>query len=124
MLRRPPRSTRTHTLFPDTTLFRSVVRGRGEILDRGHASLAEALAHPASFLKRCGKVALGIPAREAAVYLADGEGQARVGCAKGADAAKGRTRGLRPDRKADVTGTKGSERVEPRGRTTIQNKQK
>src|SRR3546814_1050735 len=23
MLRRPPRSTRTHTLFPDTTLFRS-----------------------------------------------------------------------------------------------------
>src|SRR3546814_16633585 len=24
MLRRPPRSTRTYTLFPDTTLFRSV----------------------------------------------------------------------------------------------------
>src|SRR3546814_6648724 len=27
MIRRPPRSTRTDTLFPDTTLFRSVVVG-------------------------------------------------------------------------------------------------
>src|SRR3546814_20994710 len=26
MIRRPPRSTRTDTLFPDTTLFRAVVR--------------------------------------------------------------------------------------------------
>src|SRR3546814_6689850 len=32
MLRRPPRSTRTDTLFPYTTLFRSVVAG--EILTR------------------------------------------------------------------------------------------
>src|SRR3546814_2910224 len=29
MLRRPPRSTRTDTLFPYTTLFRSLGRGRG-----------------------------------------------------------------------------------------------
>src|SRR3546814_6632789 len=29
MIRRPPRSTRTDTLFPYTTLFRSVRRGRG-----------------------------------------------------------------------------------------------
>src|SRR3546814_19847328 len=28
MIRRPPRSTRTDTLFPYTTLFRSVVNGR------------------------------------------------------------------------------------------------
>src|SRR3546814_9483912 len=28
MIRRPPRSTRTDTLFPYTTLFRSAVRGR------------------------------------------------------------------------------------------------
>src|SRR3546814_15282863 len=27
MIRRPPRSTRTDTLFPDTTLFRSVAAG-------------------------------------------------------------------------------------------------
>src|SRR3546814_4546038 len=30
MIRRPPRSTRTATLFPYTTLFRSVVSGRVE----------------------------------------------------------------------------------------------
>src|SRR3546814_18279047 len=33
MIRRPPRSTRTDTLFPDTTLFRSVVQTRiGKLL--------------------------------------------------------------------------------------------
>src|SRR3546814_12432577 len=31
MIRRPPRSTRTDTLFPYTTLFRSVEPDRGEI---------------------------------------------------------------------------------------------
>src|SRR3546814_4966193 len=30
MIRRPPRSTRTDTLFPYTTLFRSVERGPGD----------------------------------------------------------------------------------------------
>src|SRR3546814_16097634 len=34
MIRRPPRSTRTDTLFPYTTLFRSAV-GRRHALDRG-----------------------------------------------------------------------------------------
>src|SRR3546814_20697553 len=34
MIRRPPRSTRTDTLFPYTTLFRSVV-GVGGVVDRG-----------------------------------------------------------------------------------------
>src|SRR3546814_11505663 len=29
MIWRPPKSTRTDTLFPYTTLFRSIVRGRG-----------------------------------------------------------------------------------------------
>src|SRR3546814_13340633 len=49
MIRRPPRSTRTDTLFPYTTLFRSLVRvadahmvGGGEVLEaeRGRAVLA------------------------------------------------------------------------------------
>src|SRR3546814_11624486 len=31
MIRRPPRSTRTDTLFPYTTLFRSADRGLGEV---------------------------------------------------------------------------------------------
>src|SRR3546814_9717265 len=38
MIRRPPRSTRTDTLFPYTTLFRSVVLGRAamdEVVARG-----------------------------------------------------------------------------------------
>src|SRR3546814_12909084 len=36
MIRRPPRSTRTDTLFPYTTLFRSVVRG--QLRDERHLS--------------------------------------------------------------------------------------
>src|SRR3546814_1303619 len=36
MLRRPPRSTRTHTLFPYTTLFRSVRQPLVFIEDRHH----------------------------------------------------------------------------------------
>src|SRR3546814_5687554 len=42
MIRRPPRSTRTDTLFPYTTLFRSPRCGRGRCRDRaghrGHAA--------------------------------------------------------------------------------------
>src|SRR3546814_18933754 len=40
MIRRPPRSTRTYTLFPDTTLFRSPRRDAGSRpgpADRGYA---------------------------------------------------------------------------------------
>src|SRR3546814_14248420 len=33
MIRRPPRSTRTDTLFPYTTLFRSAAGGSGEAFD-------------------------------------------------------------------------------------------
>src|SRR3546814_17441676 len=35
MIRRPPRSTRTDTLFPYTTLFRSQLRARRGLADRG-----------------------------------------------------------------------------------------
>src|SRR3546814_6520328 len=40
MIRRPPRSTRTDTLFPDTTLFRSIAEARGmgeQVADRDRA---------------------------------------------------------------------------------------
>src|SRR3546814_1860654 len=37
MIRRPPRSTRTDTLFPYTTLFRSPVRGDGEVCETLYA---------------------------------------------------------------------------------------
>src|SRR3546814_6480842 len=39
MIRRPPRSTRTVTLFPYTTLFRSVDRGSGRLLALAGAGL-------------------------------------------------------------------------------------
>src|SRR3546814_1051131 len=49
MIRRPPRSTRTDTLFPYTTLFRSVFRGRdaakdGEVLVAATLERARAYA--------------------------------------------------------------------------------
>src|SRR3546814_15046814 len=54
MIRRPPRSTRTDTLFPYTTLFRSKYRGRGrprrvrhpDLLRRGRDVLRQGPARP------------------------------------------------------------------------------
>src|SRR3546814_2440340 len=43
MIRRPPRSTRTDTLFPDTTLFRSLRADAGELAD---AALGRPVAQP------------------------------------------------------------------------------
>src|SRR3546814_7406514 len=40
MIRRPPRSTRTDTRFPYTTLFRSVSVVAGELVDPGGKDLA------------------------------------------------------------------------------------
>src|SRR3546814_5853351 len=60
MIRRPPRSTRTDTLFPYTTLFRSQHHGRhagvqhpeeGEAEDR-HARCADEVDRPAADLVR------------------------------------------------------------------------
>src|SRR3546814_15576917 len=53
MIRRPPRSTRTDTLFPYTTLFRSIGRplprhiGALDVLERDRDASGRALAHPA-----------------------------------------------------------------------------
>src|SRR3546814_6014773 len=44
MIRRPPRSTRTDTLFPYTTLFRSVGDHGGAQVDRPHHSGAQPVA--------------------------------------------------------------------------------
>src|SRR3546814_6656071 len=48
MIRRPPRSTRTDTLFPYTTLFRSDVVGKEEV---DGLALVEGLLHPAVALR-------------------------------------------------------------------------
>src|SRR3546814_9558348 len=45
MIRRPPRSTRTDTLFPYTTLFRSDEDWRGRHLVEGTTRRSDALRH-------------------------------------------------------------------------------
>src|SRR3546814_20655973 len=44
MIRRPPRSTRTDTLFPYTTLFRSAENARALLLARGEVDVRDLLA--------------------------------------------------------------------------------
>src|SRR3546814_15213946 len=67
MIRRPPRSTRTYTLFPYTTLFRSDVGSSG--FDRLHAgslralrALRDLVADALAFLQAA--EALGLDCRE------------------------------------------------------------
>src|SRR3546814_15683056 len=58
MIRRPPRSTRTDTLFPYTTLFRSIASMLGGwsvgvcFLAEAHASIIS--AHSCNIWRRCG----------------------------------------------------------------------
>src|SRR3546814_5348531 len=55
MIRRPPRSTRTDTLFPYTTLFRSILQRLGEqveFLRFGFALASRRLARPADRVAR------------------------------------------------------------------------
>src|SRR3546814_1887857 len=47
MIRRPPRSTRTDTLFPYTTLFRSGQSGRSRSL-QGYSAKADRRSRPAA----------------------------------------------------------------------------
>src|SRR3546814_4546372 len=46
MIRRPPRSTRTDTLFPYTTLFRSALDDGSNVAGISHAMMAEHYALP------------------------------------------------------------------------------
>src|SRR3546814_15502056 len=65
MIRRPPRSTRTDTLFPYTTLFRSraVIRLGVAGLDRGRTSCTNAAAGTFRRRKRSSRAAVaGDPA--------------------------------------------------------------
>src|SRR3546814_13677316 len=80
MIRRPPRSTRTDTLFPYTTLFRSSCRVPPFL----------ALAEGEDIVGRLGR--LGGGAEDSAAVLAqDGEPKAEViGVAHGRDQAEGR----------------------------------
>src|SRR3546814_8898876 len=69
MIRRPPRATRTHTLFPDTTLFRSrhrrrAGRGNGRPGARG-TGLPDQVAAPARHLSDGASAGVDQPPRRA-----------------------------------------------------------
>src|SRR3546814_12670518 len=71
MIRQPPRSTRTDTLFPYTTLFRSDAAVAGG-LDRFHAAHAHADVEAALFRAR--HLSLGRTAGATALEQARGDG--------------------------------------------------
>src|SRR3546814_12020246 len=90
MIRRPPRSTRTDTLFPYTTLFRShphVVRrnSRGRFRRRVAPKIEECLSHPSPFIGFAPSSFL-MPLETEAQFCAicpgcgKGDGIAGVGC--------------------------------------------
>src|SRR3546814_7706170 len=57
MIRRPPRSTRTDTLFPYTTLFRSIDRADDHTEgDERHDAPQDAVEHALLFGRRIGRV--------------------------------------------------------------------
>src|SRR3546814_7836369 len=70
MIRRPPRSTRTDTLFPYTTLFRSPARPRGRCTARapGGTARASPSASPCGLLARLHRE-LAAPLAEHAVQV-------------------------------------------------------
>src|SRR3546814_16649416 len=77
MIRRPPRSTRTDTLFPYTTLFRS--RGRYDPAAQPAAAVRARPARPAAFMGDAG-MACGSPCPEAGhARAAQGARQLRAG---------------------------------------------
>src|SRR3546814_2030596 len=85
MIRRPPRSTRTDTLFPYTTLFRSrrAVRGRS-MLETGFAHLAADAGDPAPEAEPAGDDRFVDRPHALAVRHAGTPGDARA-AARGAD---------------------------------------
>src|SRR3546814_7955843 len=76
MIRRPPRSTRTDTLFPYTTLFRSgPVKARAVVADDSHLVAApdtEGQESGGEVAHLCGHLAPAIGLPDAEVLLADG----------------------------------------------------
>src|SRR3546814_14218737 len=110
MIRRPPRSTRTDTLFPYTTLFRSVVDGRLR-LPLTHDLVARAPQHPTLLVTHEGNQAARLQAyREAGVEVAqvatDADGHVSLDAPLSLLGARGITRllveGGRQDRKSVV----------------------
>src|SRR3546814_5388777 len=124
MIRRPPRSTRTDTLFPYTTLFRSLRRlGAPEVVELGALdAVAEALVlrefveqgrHPpgeALGLPDAGEGALRVAVEPGAVVLSVPVDQ-RAG--EVVDVGGGEVQALGAGRRHDVGGVAGQEQAAP-----------
>src|SRR3546814_16827380 len=123
MIRRPPRSTRTDTLFPYTTLFRSDADRNGRpadrAVDRKHRLLAGRLPLK-SFRARCRR-------DQSRDEIAGGRGKEprahdeRSHVRRGQPVHCGKADG---DRKSVVSGTRVSVRVDLGGRSIIKKKKK
>src|SRR3546814_13196657 len=83
MIRRPPRSTRTDTLFPYTTLFRSLVRDRHCDVPAGGEMLADLAAEPVDVDHGAPHAGLDQPVDAVIEQAAAGDGDQRLGCAVG-----------------------------------------
>src|SRR3546814_11391832 len=63
MIRRPPRSTRTDTLFPYTTLFRSTVAAEADrVLAVGRAEAGAVVVHVAAAARQCQRLGADVDA--------------------------------------------------------------
>src|SRR3546814_10428879 len=72
MIRRPPRSTRTYTLFPDTTLFRSSARQiavRGGTVGYGYNMNSMAICVPADLCASDLQIGFAVARLHAGNYL-------------------------------------------------------
>src|SRR3546814_18965075 len=138
MIRRPPRSTRTYTLFPYTTLFRSIRRRRPALWSRCRDPLRHQLQPPAGQLlfphRRIGR-GQDVAAQDAlSGAAAEPRHRPPVRRGSGRNAAPPPTRlppphrrrlpGLPPDRKSAVSGKSVSVRVVLGGCGTIKKKKK
>src|SRR3546814_13080571 len=85
MIPRPPRSTRTDTLFPYTTLFRALLLRRDEPADAGHLGARGELVEPIRYADAAGqhdrrvapgRAVLGVAGQLAGLQAGERGGQA------------------------------------------------
>src|SRR3546814_15051136 len=124
MIRRPPRSTRTDTLFPYTTLFRSLRRGAGGELGAGHDPVHAGPVPdvPADDLRRGRAARAPVPAiahrprpgPRARLFARHAAGPLQELAAR--EPAAGRTAGRRPERRGGRPGEAGGRKGAEKGK--------
>src|SRR3546814_15213000 len=122
MIRRPPRSTRTDTLFPYTTLFRSPVRAcRGRVPD-GRKRAAALRRQPCGRENRNEQRAANEVQPNLLTHTADSRFGNNPRLAKRHNLIFVKPQKPRQDRQRDVSGTRVSVRVDLGGRRIIKKK--